>query len=475
MQNMKTKIVATIGPSSSDYSILEELLVTGVNVFRINFSHGSHKEHEQTIRNVHELNRKHRRHAAILADLQGPKIRVGKLKVASIELKKEQRVRFTYGHEQKDEDVIPVDYKGFSKDVKPGEIIQIDDGRLVLETTDVSGEIVEARVLFGGNLKPRKGINLPNTNIALPALTDKDLKDLEFIRNQKIQWIALSFVRSASDIVELRHQISRKINRKAPLIIAKIEKPQAIKDLENIIDKADAVMIARGDLGIEIPLEEVPLLQKKIVSKCMTQSKPTIIATQMMEGMISNFSPTRAEVNDVANSVMDGADALMLSGETSVGHNPVRVIEVMRKIINQIEEYENIYYKHYPPQFRSDERFISDSVIYNACEMAQQVNAKAIAGMTHSGYSAFQISAQRPKSEIFVFTNNHSILSKLSLVWGVRGFFYDKFISTDHTIEDILLFLENHGLVDKNDLIINIASTPLEEHGKTNMMKLSVV
>lgn len=472
---MKTKIVATIGPSSSDYHTLENLMLEGVNVFRINFSHGTHQEHEQTIQYIHELNRKHKKHAAILADLQGPKIRVGTLKENYIELKKEQRVRFAYGREQEDESVIPVDYKGFTKDVRCGEKIQIDDGRLVLEVIDVSGDIVEAKVLFGGQLEPRKGINLPNTRIALPALTGKDMRDLEFILSQKVQWIALSFVRSASDIVELRGYIAEKKSRKAPLIIAKIEKPEALNDLENIVDKADALMIARGDLGIEIPLEEVPLLQKKIVNQCMTKSKPTIIATQMMEGMINNFSPTRAEVNDVANSVMDGADALMLSGETSIGHNPVRVIEVMRKIINQVEEYENIYYKHSPPQANSDERFISDSVIYNACEMAQQVNAKAIAGMTHSGYSAFQISAQRPKSEIFIFTNNHSIVSKLSLVWGVRGFYYDKFISTDHTIKDVLLFLRNNRLVCENDLIINVASTPLEEYGKTNMMKLSVV
>lgn len=472
---MKTKIVATVGPSSSDFETLEKLMISGVNVFRINFSYGSHESHEEIIHYIHELNRKHKRHAAILADLQGPKIRVGKLLKESITIEKNQTIKLNYGHNQETEDIIPVNYEGFARDVREGEKIQIDDGRLVLEITDASGDIVEAKVLFGGGLKPRKGINLPNTQIALPALTDKDMEDLDFILTQKVQWIALSFVRSASDIIELRHHITRKKSRKAPLILAKIEKPQALDDLENIVDKADALMIARGDLGIEIPLEEVPLIQKKIVNQCITSSKPTIIATQMMEGMVSNFFPTRAEVNDVANSVLDGADALMLSGETSIGHNPVRVIEVMKKIINNVEEYDGIYYKHYPPKSTSNERFISDSVIHNACEMAQQVNAKAIAGMSHSGYSAFQISSQRPRAEIFVFTNNHSLLSKLNLVWGVRGFYYDKFISTDHAIEDILLFLKNQNLISRNDFIINIASTPLEEYGKTNMMKLSVV
>ncbi|MFO8087531.1 MAG: pyruvate kinase [Bacteroidales bacterium] len=473
---MKTKIIATIGPASSDFQTLEKLMETGVNVFRINFSHGTQQEHKRTIESIDALNLKHGKHAAILADLQGPKIRVGQLNVDSLSLEKGQVISLECGVTEQTSDAIPVDYSGFSGDVQKGEQIQIDDGRLVLEVLSVEkSRIVKAKVIYGGALHSKKGINLPNTRINLPALTDKDLNDLDFIMKQGVQWIALSFVRSASDIIELRHHIARTNSKKPPLIVAKIEKPEAMNDLDNIVNTADAIMIARGDLGIEIPLEEVPLIQKRIVKQCMTKSKPAIIATQMMEGMIKNFSPTRAEVNDVANSVLDGADALMLSGETSVGHNPVRVVQVMKKIIQQVEQQEDIYYKHFPPQVDNHERFISNSVIYNACLMAQQVEAKVIVGMTHSGYSAFEIAGQRPKADIYIFTNNHSLLSKLSLVWGIKGFFYDKFISTDHTIEDILMLLKKKMITQKGDLVINIASTPLEKYGKTNMMKLSVV
>lgn len=472
---MKTKVITTIGPASSDPNTLERFMLEGVNVFRINFSHGTHADHKNTIDTIHQLNQKHECHAAIMADLQGPKIRIGKLNKSFIELEEGNEITLQCGKTKQQGDYIPVDYNGFSQDVKAKERIQIDDGRIVLEVISKENHLVKAMVVYGGKLYPRKGINLPNTRIGLPALTEKDMKDLEFITTQRVQWIALSFVRSASDIIELRHHISQKINRKAPLIIAKIEKPEALDDIDNIINTADAIMIARGDLGIEIPLQEVPLLQKQIVRKCMTKSIPTIIATQMMEGMINNFSPTRAEVNDVANSVIDGADALMLSGETSVGHNPVRVVQVMKKIIQHVEDNEDIYYKHFPPESNGHQRFVSDSIIYNACEMAQQVNAKVIVGMTHSGYSAFEIAGQRPKADIYIFTNNHSLLSKLNLVWGITGFYYDKFISTDHTIEDILMHLRKRKITEKGDLVINIASTPLEKYGKTNMMKLSRV
>ncbi|MCF8219739.1 MAG: pyruvate kinase [Bacteroidales bacterium] len=476
MKDLKTKIITTIGPASSDYKTLEEFMKEGVDVFRINFSHGNHAEHRKTIETIHELNLKHHCHAAILADLQGPKIRIGNLKYESLDLKEGDILHLQSGKLEQTDENVPVDYPGFSRDVMKGEQIQIDDGRIVLEAVgEIDKDTVKAKVLYGGKLLSRKGINLPNTRISLPALTEKDMKDLEFILTQKVQWIALSFVRSAADIIELRHHISSKIREKSPLIVAKIEKPEALEDIDNIIDKADALMIARGDLGIEIPLEEVPLIQKDIVRKCMTRSKPTIIATQMMEGMISNFSPTRAEVNDVANSVLDGSDALMLSGETSIGHNPVKVVKVMKRIIAYVESHQDIYYKHFSPETLNNERFISDSIVYNACEMAEQVKASVIVGMTHSGYSAFEIAGQRPKARIFIFTNNHSILSKLSLVWGIQGFYYDKFISTDHTIEDILMLLQRNKLVNKGDFVINIASTPLDQYGQTNMMKLSVV
>ncbi|MFO8053651.1 MAG: pyruvate kinase [Bacteroidales bacterium] len=474
---MKTKIITTIGPASSDYATLERFILEGVNIFRINFSHGTHREHQETIGRIHELNRKYETHAGILADLQGPKIRVGDLRGSFIALKKDEEVTLVCNKIQQQGDEIPVDYKDFALDVNVGECIQIDDGRLLLEVIRKESDFsVKAKVLYGGKLYSRKGINLPNTHINLPALTEKDFTDLDFILGQKVQWVALSFVRYASDIIELRRYIGKKLKRKAPLLVAKIEKPEALIDLEKIIEMADALMIARGDLGIEVPLEEVPLIQKKIIRECMKKAKPSIIATQMMEGMIKNFSPTRAEVNDVANSVIDGADALMLSGETSMGHNPVRVVQVMKKIITHVEKSEDIYYKHLPAGGnKMNRRFISDSVIYNACEMARQIDAKAIAGITNSGYSAFQIAARRPKAQVYVFTGNRSILSKLSLVWGISGIYYNKFISTDHTITDILLQLKNKGITQSGDLVINLTTTPLEKQGKTNMVKLSIV
>jgi len=331
---------------------------------------------------------------------------------------------------------------------------------------------VKVKVIHGGPLSSKKGVNLPNTTISTPCITKKDLADLEFALSNNVQWVALSFVRSAADIIELKH-IIRQHGSKTPRIIAKIEKPEALNDIDNIIAETDGLMVARGDLGVEIPMQNVPLLQKRLVKKCMNASKPIIIATQMLESMIGSISPTRAEVSDVANSVMDGADALMLSGETSVGKFPVKVIEFMEKVIREIENDEDIYYKHNLKCSKDKRRYISDHICYSACIIAQQVNAKAIITMTHSGYTALKLSSQRPKTPIYVFTDNHSLVSKLNLVWGVRGFYYNRQISTDHTIDDITYMLKKKNYVSEGDLIIFIASSPMAEKGKTNMIKLS--
>lgn len=474
---MKTKIVATVGPASSSKETLKKMILAGVNVFRLNFSHGEYHEHLKIIKNIKELNKELNTHIAMLADLQGPKIRIGQVKNNGINLKKNQEIIFTTDENNKDDNKIFINYKHFPKDVKPKEKILVDDGKILFEIISTDRKkIVKAKVLVEGILSSRKGVNLPNTAISLPCLTEKDFKDIEFIVKNKFQWIGLSFVRSASDIVELKQTIEKYKIEKHPLIIAKIEKSEALKDIDNIIKESDALMVARGDLGVETPLEQLPLIQKMIVKKCLKASKPTIIATQMMEGMITNIIPSRAEVNDVANSVLDGADALMLSGETSVGQFPVEVVKTMKKIIDNIESYTDIYYKHYvPQQIIHEERFISDSILYNACELAQQSDAKAIIAMTYSGYSAYKISSQRPKSKIYIFTNNHSLLSKLNLVWGVEGFYYNKFISTDNTIEDIKKKLQLEKKIKKGDLVINIASTPIKKMGRTNMLKLSYV
>jgi pyruvate kinase len=311
----------------------------------------------------------------------------------------------------------------------------------------------------------------------LPCLTPKDLKDLDFALTQQVDWIGLSFVRSASDIIELKHLIQNFNNEVRTKVVAKIEKPEAIKDIDNIIKETDALMVARGDLGVEVPMQEVPVIQKMLVRKCLEASKPVIIATQMMESMIINISPSRAEVNDVANSVMDGADAVMLSGETSVGNHPEKVVEAMSKIIEHVEANSDIYNRDNaaPNVDLHNDRFISDSICYTAAKMAERTKAAAIVTMTHSGYTAFKLSSHRPKANIYIFTDNYNILTTLNLVWGVRGFYYDKNISTDHTIADIKFILKKSGVVKTNDLIINIASIPLSEKGKSNMIKLSAV
>jgi pyruvate kinase len=476
IQYNRTKIVATLGPASSSPQMLEEMAKAGCDVFRINFSHGDYTAVEAQIKNIRDVNRKLGAHVSILGDLQGPKLRVGEMENNGVELVEGAEFIFTthkmIGTAQK----AYMTYQQFPKDVKAGETVLIDDGKLVLRVTETNGtDEVKTVVEHGGILSSKKGVNLPNTKVSLPCLTEKDIKDLEFALHLQFDWIGLSFVRSGDDIIELKQLIKKIDANSKTKVIAKIEKPEAILDIENIIRETDGVMVARGDLGVEVPMQRVPVLQKMLVKKCLEYSKPVIIATQMMESMITNISPTRAEVSDVANSVMDGADAVMLSGETSVGRHPAKVIAAMSKIITQVEEEHDIYYLDRKPHFAMDERYLSDNICYAATQLAKQVDAAAIITMTHSGYTAFRVASYRPKANIFVFTDNYSILSQLSLVWGVRGFYYDKNISTDHTVADIKFILKKDGYVVQDDFIINIASIPLSEKGKTNMIKLTEV
>ncbi|MBL4668670.1 MAG: pyruvate kinase [Flavobacteriales bacterium] len=470
----KTKIVATIGPATESKEMLSKIINTGVNVCRINFSHGSHKDHEKVINNIRGINKEQGLFTAILADLQGPKIRVGKIKDNGVKLINGNELVITTTECIGDSSKVYISYQNFPKDVSAGEFILLDDGKLKLEikSSNNNDEVITI-VRHGGILSSNKGVNLPNTKISLPCLTPKDLVDLEFALKMNIAWIGLSFVRGADDIIELKNIINNaKSNAK---VIAKIEKPEAIKDIDEIINVTDAIMVARGDLGVEIPFQEVPLVQKMIVKKSMKASKPVIIATQMMESMIDNITPSRAEVNDVANAVMDGADAVMLSGETSVGNFPVEVIDAMDKIIKDVETDDSLYHHEIPPNEDNLDRYITDSVCYNSCRLAQRVNAKGIVTMTFSGYTAFKISGFRPEAGIFVFTGNEEILNMLSLIWGVKVFLYSKFVSTDHTIADIKYILKKENELKKDDLIINIASMPIAEKGQSNMMKLSAI
>ena len=470
MNKNNAKIVATMGPSCANKTVLTSMINAGVNVCRLNFSHANHETHLQTIKLIKEINQEQSVHTAILADLQGPKIRIGEVEKGS-ELINNTEFILTTNECTGNSKYAYINYMNFPKDVNEGETILINDGKLQVKVVKTNKkDKVTTRVVYGGPLDSNKGVNLPNTAISQPCLTEKDLNDLEFILTQPIEWIGLSFVRSAQDILELKKHVL-KANHDAR-IVAKIEKPEALNNLGSIIDVADAVMIARGDLGVEIPMQKVPAIQKKIAKACLEKAKPVIVATQMLESMTDNVTPTRAEVNDVANSVMDGADAVMLSGETSVGNYPIESVETMSKIINNVEnEFSSIH--SYDLKEKHGERFISDAICYHSCTLAEQVGAKAIITMTHSGYNAIEISSHRPPCKIYAFTNNHAILNTLSLVWGVTGFYYDNETGTDETVADTKKRLREEGFLHPNDLVLNVASMPIKEKGMTNMMRLS--
>jgi len=467
----RTKIVATVGPASSSKEMLRALIKEGVDVFRINFSHGNHDDKKLVIDLIRELNDEMGTHVAVLMDLQGPKIRVNKVE-DNVVLVQGQELVITTRELLGNNEIVSTSYKDLPRDVKPEERILIDDGKIELSVVEVRDIDIVTRVVYGGPLTSRKGINLPNSKVSAPSLTEKDLEDLEFGLKNDVNWVALSFVRKAEDINKLRG-ILEKNNSKAR-IVAKIEKPEALEDIDAIIEATDAVMVARGDLGVEIWMEDVPIVQKKLIEKCNKASKPVIVATQMMESMIENPRPTRAETNDVANAVMDGADALMLSAETAAGKYPLEVVRSMVRTITSIEKQDSIYYK-----FRAVDPespiFIHDSLILAACKLAQDVGAKAIVGMTTSGYTAFQSSSHRPNTNIFVFTGNKSILDTMNLVWGTRAYYYDKQTTTDETIADIADILKTDGHVQKGDIFISLASMPIQERHRTNMMKINVV
>ncbi|KEQ29824.1 pyruvate kinase [Pedobacter antarcticus] len=469
----RTKIVATLGPASAKPDVLYSMFNAGLDVCRLNFSHGSQADHQEVLDTIRSINKKYNYNVGILADLQGPKIRIGIVKDGGIHLVNGSRTVITTKECIGNEERIYITYTSFPKDVKAGEIILLDDGKLQMKVieTNLEDEVI-CEVVHGGILTSRKGVNLPNTKVSIPSLTPEDRKNLEFVLENDVDWIGLSFVRNAADITELKDII--KARGKGARVIAKIEKPEAIANIDEIIAVSDGIMVARGDLGVEMPMEEVPLLQKMIVQKCIAASKPVIIATQMLESMITTPRPTRAEVNDVANSVLDGADAVMLSGETSVGEFPLIVIETMQKIIQNIEQnnYPFNVEKFLKPKSAT---FLSDAVCDSACFLAKQTSAVGIVSMTVSGYTAFEISSHRPEALTYIFTNNLQLLNTLSLVWGVRAFYYDKFESTDETILDVNELLVKMKLVKKGDVLINTAAVPMEKQGKTNMVKVTVL
>lgn len=470
----KTKIVSTLGPSTSSRETLKAMMEKGVDMFRINFSHADYEDVKERVKLIRELNKEFGFNVAILGDLQGPKLRVGKM-MDEVVVEEGDEICFATGKEfEGTHERVYMNYESFPRDVNNGEQILLDDGKLIFEvvSTNKKDEVL-TKVIQGGPLRSRKGVNLPNTKISLPALTEKDVKDAIFACEVEVDWMALSFVRYASDLKTLQKLIKENSEHKIP-IIAKIEKPEGVKNIDKIIAYCDGLMVARGDLGVEVPAQEVPLIQKELVMKAKLARIPVIIATQMMETMITSLTPTRAEVNDVGNSVMDGADAVMLSGETSVGKYPVQVIEKMAQIVKAVENSPLIRVPHEPPYIRT-KRYITKSVCYHAALMANEIDASAICTLTNSGYTAFQISAWRPQSHIIAFTSNRRILTQLSLLWGVTAYYYDKFDSTDQTIHDINQYAVDKKFVEKGGYVVNLASMPIEDKGMVNTLRVSKI
>jgi pyruvate kinase len=469
----KTKIIATLGPASANEEMIRNLVVSGVDVFRLNMSHGNHAYHKKTITAIRKVNKELGTFVAILADLQGPKIRLGMVEENLPPLKKGDVLEITTKEVLGNNKRVYITYPSFAKDVEPGDSILIDDGKIEVKvlSTDKK-ELVTTRVIYPGPLSSRKGVNLPDTNVSIPSLTTKDHEDLIFALENGAHWVALSFVRKAEDIIHLKNIIKR--HGKLTKVIAKIEKPEGFRNIDAIIDATDAVMVARGDLGVEMPVENVPFIQKSIVRKCGKKAKPVIIATQMMESMIEQARPTRAEVTDVANAVMDGADAVMLSGETAMGNHPELVIKTMVKIIQKAEKEDVVYNKRYIAS-TSSRTFLSDAICYNSCNMADEVGAVAIMGMTKTGYTAFMVSSARPRASIYIFTNNKEIVNTLNLLWGVRAFYYTRLKGTYETFMDVQVLMKEKKLLQKGDLVLNLGTMPVTQPSRTNVLRISIV
>ncbi len=469
----KTKIIATWGPACADKNVMLEMVKGGVDVFRFNFSHGKHEVHLEGFKKVRQLSTEHDLPIAILADLQGPKIRLGQVRDNLEVLETGSEIEITTELCESTFKKIYVSYANLAKEAIAGDAILIDDGKVELKVLSTDGvSLLKVIVVNGGKISNNKGVNLPDTKTTVPALTEKDKIDLAFAIENGANWIALSFVRKAQDVLDLKRIIGEKNSYMK--VMAKIEKPEALEEIDAIIDAADGIMIARGDLAVEVPQEKMPLIQKDIIRRCILKAKPVVVATQMMDSMIENPNPTRAEITDVANAVLDGTDAVMLSGETSTGKHPIKVIQIMEKILQNIEAADLIYDKELKPNKASD-TFVSDAICYNAARMSLDLNASAIVGMTFSGYTAFMLSSYRPKAQIFIFTENRQLLNTLNICWGVRAFYYDKFVGTDTTIKDVIRLLKETDNVKAGDMVVNIGTMPLASKGRANMVKVTVV
>lgn len=472
----RTKIVATVGPACNTYEKLLDLVVAGVNVFRLNFSHGTHEEKREIIEHIRKINLELKTSVSILGDLQGPKLRVGEIENNGILVSPGDTFIFTNTKLIGNKEKVYLSYPNFAADVKVGNKIMIDDGKIEVMVKEIlPNNDVKVEVLLGGIISSKKGVNLPDTKISLPALTEKDLLDLDFIMKRQLGWVALSFVRQPEDIMQLREILVE--HKSKTKIIAKIEMPEAIPNIREIINASDAIMIARGDLGVELPVEKVPLIQKNIIRKCIHRAKPVIVATQMMESMIERTKPNRSEITDVANAVLEGTDAVMLSGETATGLHPTLVVQTMRKIILEVEKTEYRYdlEDELQPQAHSPS-LPSDAICYNACNLAKDTACTALVGMTQSGYTGFMLSSYRPKVPLYIFTKQKSLINQLSLGWGIRAFFYDdEEMELDTIFADQINILKKNGFLKTGDLVVSTGSTPVNLQLPTNTIKISKV
>lgn len=479
----KTKIVATVGPASESEEMLLALAKAGVNVFRLNFSHGTHADHQIRIDRIRKINEEHGYQCAILQDLQGPKIRIGLMETGNdgVEIFAGNILRFASDDIVGNAERVSTPYKGMYNDVQVGERILMDDGKLEVKVIGKDGTDVITEVVYGGLLKQKKGVNLPNTNISQPSVTDKDWEDLKFGLANDVDWVALSFVRTAEEIQDIQKYI--KEQGKLAKVIAKVEKPEAIINMEAIVNASDAIMVARGDLGVELPSEDVPMIQKRLVEMSNLAAKPVIVATQMLESMIDSPRPTRAEVGDVANAVLDGADAVMLSAESASGKYPILAVETMVNTIVKVEELadeKKLYFRHHTrvteDSYQSHEKE-NDNVVMTACRLARDLKVKAIIGITNSGYTAFRLSHHRPKAGLFIFTGNKQLATQLSLYSGVQVFIIDeiKGKNVEEVVDTIKDFLVEKGELLSGDLFINTLSLPLQRNNRTNTIKLSRV
>ncbi len=467
----RNKIVATVGPASSSREMLLALMEAGADVFRLNFSHGQHADLAKTVALIRELSRDRRRAVAILGDLQGPKIRTGMMRGDAMTLVAGQTVVVTTEDVLGENNVIPTTYRELPDDVSVGDRILLDDGLLELQVDKIVGCRVHCRVLIGGELKNRKGMNLPGVAVSAPALTDKDLLDLEFSLTHELDYVALSFVRSARDVVQLKELLDK--SSSAIRIIAKIEKPEAVENFAAILNVSDGIMVARGDLGVEINPEKVPLIQKHIIRQCNLAGKPVITATQMLESMISSPRPTRAETSDVANAILDGSDAIMLSAETASGKYPCEAVAMMVRVAEDVERDAQLKEQFYHPlSEHAGDRSLTESIGEAACQVAENVNAAAILAFTQTGSTAALVAKYRPQVPVYAVTPSQAVRRRMALYAGVRSIRVDIEGDTEAQIRSVDAAVVEAGVLNKGDIVVITMGSPLSDPGTTNLLKV---